>query len=293
MQTLRQNLVKSLQPIDRSLGEPGQSSGKFTGQILDVNNSSQVSSPQVLDVFLGVPQSHLLIFTGIAIPEYATDDDYIREQVIVKLGRTISNPQIPFPFSAVIGLASIGNTDSNYTFGTDDVSVIADPQSGELQLFCDIAVQGSSILHRFSYQANVIVQTSEASISGQVIWKNSVATALPQFANNLFTVVAAIVIPDPQGLGATFQKVADGILLYPPTQTSDGFFVDYVIQDPPLNVDLFLFCNPVSGAFSPVESPGGLFHCDQISGPSPVNLSPSNFQMGDVNFELSYSPPNR
>lgn len=133
---------------------------------LDVNNPNQVSSPAALDVVLGVSEGHLLIFTGIAIPEYDTNDDLIREPVTVNLGKTVLNPKIPFTYSATVGLASIGNSDSDFTFATDDVSVVADPNTGELQLVCDLAVQGSSQLHRFSYQANVIVQTTQPEISG-------------------------------------------------------------------------------------------------------------------------------
>jgi hypothetical protein len=257
-------------------------------------NQNQVSSPGVLDVLLGVPQSHLLIFTGIAIPEFSTDDDLIREQVIVPLGRTVSNPLIPFQYSAEVGLASIGNADSDYTFATDDVKVIADPQTGELQLVCDIAVQGSSKLHRFSYQANVIVETKEPAISGKIIWKNSTASAQPQFANDLFSVQASIFIPPPPGVfGGSYEKVADGTVIYPPVQTPGGFFVDYVIENPPLNTDLFIFCTPVDGAF--LAAPGtlsGSFSCDQTSGPSPVNLAVPNLQVGGVDFLLTIvSPP--
>jgi hypothetical protein len=268
-------------------------------QTLDVNDPNQVSSPEVLDVLLGLPQNHLLIFTGVAIPEFGPDDDLNREQVIVKLGKTVRNPQIPFQYSATVGLASIGNADSDYTFATDDVSVIADPQSGELQLLCDIAVQGSSILHRFSYQANIIVQTNEPVISGSIFWRKSTASALPQFANNLFTVQASILIPPPPGqFGGTFQKVADGSVIYPPAPASSGFlsdglFVQYVIENPPLNTDLYIICNPVDGAFRPAGTTAGTFRCVPISGPSPIHLTPPNLQMSGVDFLLELIPPVR
>ena len=268
-------------------------------KILDVNDPNQVSSPEVLDVLLGLPQNHLLIFTGIAIPEFAPGKGLSQEQVTVKLGKTVRNPQIPFQYSATVGLASIGNADSDYTFATDDVTVVADPQSGELQLLCDIAVQGDSILHRFSYQASVIVQTSEPAISGSIFWRKSVASALPQFANDLFTVEAAILIPPPPGqFGGTFQKVADGSVIYPPAPANSGFlpdglFVQYVIENPPLNTDLYIICNPVDGAFQPAGSSAGTFSCVLISGSSPVNLKPPNLQMSGVDFLLELIPPPR
>jgi hypothetical protein len=266
---------------------------------LDVSKSNQVSSPQVLDVLLGAPQSHLLVFTGIAIPEFASDDNLDQEQVIVKLGKTISNPQIPFQYSATVGLASIGNADSDYTFATDDVSVTADPQSGELQLVCDIAAQGSSILHRFSYQVNVIVQTTVPSISGKIFWRKSVASAVSQFANNLFTVQASIQIPGTPGtFGGNFQKVADGTIIYPPVPAAssflpDGLVVQYVIENALVNTDLFIICNPVDGAFQATGSLAGTFQCAVLANPSPINLKPPNLHMSDVDFILELVPPPR
>jgi hypothetical protein len=263
---------------------------------LDVNSPNQVSSPAALDVVLGVPQGHLLIFTGIAIPEYDTNDNLIREPVTVNLGKTVLNPKIPFTYSATVGLASIGNSDSDFTFATDDVSVVADPNTGELQLVCDLAVQGSSQLHRFSYQANVIVQTTQPEISGSIFWRKSVATALPQFANNLFTVQAAILIPPQPGtFGGTFQKVADGTVLYPPAPTNSGFlpdglFVQFIIENPPVATPLYIICSPVDGAFQAAGSQAGTFSCATISNPSPITLAPPNFQLNAVDFILEFTP---
>lgn len=257
---------------------------------------NQVSSPGVLDLVLGVPPTRLLIFTGVAIPEYATNDDLIREPVTVNLGKTVANPKLPFTYSATVGLASIGNSDSDFTFATDDVSVVADPNTGELQLVCDLAVQGSSQLHRFSYQANVIVQTTEPSISGSIFWRKSVATAQPQFPNNLFTVQAAILIPPQPGqFGGTFQKVADGTVIYPaasanPNFLPDGFFVQFLIENPPVDTPLYIICNPVDGAFQAAESQAGTFSCATISGPSPMTLTPPNLQINAVDFILEFTP---
>lgn len=263
---------------------------------LDVNNPNQVSSPAALDVVLGVPQGHLLIFTGIAIPEYDTNDDLIREPVTVNLGKTVLNPKIPFTYSATVGLASIGNSDSDFTFATDDVSVVADPTTGQLQLVCDLAVQGSSQLHRFSYQANVIVQTTEPSISGSIFWRRSVATVQPQFTNNLFTVQAAVLIPPQPGqFGGTLQKVADGTVIYPaapanPNFLPDGFFVQFLIENPPVDTPLYIICNPVDGAFQAAGSQSGTFSCATISGPSPMTLAPPNLQLNAVDFILEFTP---
>lgn len=263
---------------------------------LFTNDPGQVTNASVLDIFLGTPQVHMLIFTGIAIPGLGVDNgDTAARTVIVHLGRTAVPPLLPTNFAATVGLASIANTDSEFTFASNDVTVAIDDQTGELLLTCTIVVQGDeSTLNRFSYQATVLIQTNEPLISGQIIWKNNVAGALPQFAGNLFTVEADILLPGPQGqLGGQFVKVADGTVVYPPVQTSDGFFLDYVIENPPLNTPLFILCGPVDGAFLPAQPPPGRLICSQISGISPVTLDVQNLQVSGIDFLLIWLPGNK
>src|SRR6516165_9066289 len=105
----------------------------------------------MLQAFIGVPPpKRLLIFTGIAIPNWDSNGTLDRETVFIDLGAksNVPNP----PFAATVGLASIYNTDSDLVFATYEVRVFTD-NSLNLCLACDIAVLGDrSVLNRFSYQ---------------------------------------------------------------------------------------------------------------------------------------------
>src|SRR5439155_22281359 len=102
-------------------------------QELDATTPNDVSSAQVLDVFVGEPPRHLLIFTGIAGPHWDSRGDLDRERVIVKLGRTAVQRPKDGEWSATVGLSSIANSDSDFIFATDAVDVDID-QSGQLRL---------------------------------------------------------------------------------------------------------------------------------------------------------------
>src|SRR5215469_13306182 len=89
---------------------------------LNASDPGQVASASVIDVFLGVPQAHMLIFTGIAIPGLGVDNgDTATRSVIVHLGRKATPPLLPNSKAATVGLASIANTDSEFTFASNDV----------------------------------------------------------------------------------------------------------------------------------------------------------------------------
>lgn len=143
--------------------------------LLDVNhlgsdgNPDQVVSAEVLDVFLGDPQTHLLIFTGIGLCNFGSDDGPIRDTVRVRLGRPVIQLPPDGQWSATVGLASIGNTESDFIFATDAVGIDID-QDGTLVLTCDVAVQGDeSGLNRFSYQLNVIVEAVETQLESLLV----------------------------------------------------------------------------------------------------------------------------
>lgn len=122
------------------------------------------------------------------------------------------------------------------------------------------------------------------------------ATVQPQFTNNLFTVQAAVLIPPQPGqFGGTLQKVADGTVIYPaapanPNFLPDGFFVQFLIENPPVDTPLYIICNPVDGAFQAAGSQSGTFSCATISGPSPMTLAPPNLQLNAVDFILEFTP---
>src|SRR5262245_26224994 len=101
-----------------------------------------------LSMYVGNPPRELLIFTGVAEREGDSKGNLDRQTVIVPLPGTTT----PFFQSAAsVGLASITNTDSDFTFAADDTSVVVGP-TGQLELHIDIAVQGdTSLLSRINY----------------------------------------------------------------------------------------------------------------------------------------------
>ena len=141
-------------------------------QELNVTDPAQVSSPQTLEVTLGNLKRQLLIFTGIAIPEWDSRGSLDRETVIVNLGRKVLQRPADGEWSATVGLASINNTDSDFTFATDNVAIDVDKDM-QLRLVVDVAVQGNtSLLSRFSYQANVLLQEKSIGLAAFLVSDN-------------------------------------------------------------------------------------------------------------------------
>lgn len=140
-----------------------------TPRRLYASNQSEVDSAQWIDVFLGQGNQHMLIFSGIAMPAYDSyNDDFNREHIVVMFDQVVS---AIVQASATVGLASIHNTDSDFVFATDSVSVFRDDDSGRLALDCQLAVQGDySLLSRFSYHAVVIASIDEPYVSGLIRW---------------------------------------------------------------------------------------------------------------------------
>src|SRR5689334_7057697 len=101
---------------------------------LDCFNKAEVSSHKALDVFLGTPPLRMVIFAGIAIPEWDSHGNLDRKTVWVNFHY---RAQHVFDYTAVAGLAAIGVDDDNpYAFGTDVVSVELREDIGELALRC-------------------------------------------------------------------------------------------------------------------------------------------------------------
>lgn len=146
---------------------------------LNFNDKNQVASAEFVEALLDSTRT-LLIFTGIPLVEFASsgDLDIHREQVRINLGRRVQRRPAESEFAAVVGLASIANTDSDFTFGTDGVDVEI-KRDGELVLVVNIAVQGdTSHLSRFSFQLTVLVQERQAKLASILV-----STFLPQLGS--------------------------------------------------------------------------------------------------------------
>jgi hypothetical protein len=138
---------------------------------LDVNDPKQVSSAQKLESFLGDPARRLFIFTGIAITSFASREDKPEsDTVTINLRTPLARKPLDHEWSATVGLASIANTESDFIFATNAVSIDLDPITRELLLVCEIDVQGDdSVLNRFSYQLTVLVQEIQPQLASLLI----------------------------------------------------------------------------------------------------------------------------
>jgi hypothetical protein len=112
-------------------------------RILKSWSSGDVENGRMLDVSVGDQSVHWLIFAGIAKPEWKTDDsDIERDEVWIDLGVDVTQV---LNYTATAGLATFGNHDSDFLFGTDAVS-IEQPTGKRLFLRAKVALAGESSL---------------------------------------------------------------------------------------------------------------------------------------------------
>lgn len=258
--------------------------GKLPKIYLDVQNPQQVFSPNMIDVFIGNPTNHMLIFTGVAGPGWHADEDYGGgAEVIINLRTPVVTM---VNATAVVGLASIGNGESDFIFATDEVAVL--PVDGNLELHACIFVQGDpSDLNRISYQANVIVNIDEPLITGTIRWDQQYPpTFAPPRTDPLFIVQASI--EDPLAPPPFITYLPVGI---PDSETQAPFpvggvySVPYAIKNVPLNSPLYITVDVKENSFN---QPGGSSLIpEQTSGPSlPITLVPLNMNVTNLDFKL-------
>src|SRR4051812_1121759 len=88
---------------------------------LDSSQDEQVASHRFLEVLLGTPPSKMVIFTGIAIPNWRSDGTLVRKRVWVNFGY---RAQHIISYTAAAGLAGIHNEDDDaFGYWIDDVAV--------------------------------------------------------------------------------------------------------------------------------------------------------------------------
>ncbi|MEO6830123.1 MAG: hypothetical protein ABI164_09965, partial [Acidobacteriaceae bacterium] len=131
-----------------------------------MNDPNQVASASSITADLGTPNRKMLICSGIAIPGFNTfEDDYIaKDTAVVNLRQTVLAVE---QATVTVGLASIGNGNTNFQFAIDQASLQVDPTSQDLLLSVDMALMGNpSALDRFAYQVVAIITTQITGISG-------------------------------------------------------------------------------------------------------------------------------
>jgi hypothetical protein len=265
---------------------------------LDSSLEDQVASASSISVVLGEPRRQLVVCSGIAITEWESHAHFNPVDVRIKL-----NVQATalLGWTAVAGLAGVSDDDNDnpFHFTTDWAYAELDEASGEIFLVTRINVFGDSgSLRRFSYQTHLLIDAEQALISGVISWNETVAheVADPRFSAvpgagrvaHRFTVTAG-----------TFDDPGTGFHIYRPlvsrnersvvsTDLGGGErHVPYVLPVPAqlLGTPLMMSASVVPGGMVPATG-GQLLSVEQVSGPSPVELTTQHLTETDVNFAV-------
>lgn len=254
---------------------------------LDSNNNTQVDHPRVIEATLGQADRKMMIFSGIALPEWSVNDDehVYREEVTVNLRRTVLAVE---QATVTVGLASFSNDDTVFLIAADTAQVDVDPRSQELLLKVALALQGEHTgLNRFGYQVVAVVTTQATGISGTIRWSRDVFDASHQTAGQIaqmFQITANRVerVTPPQGFAFDrYTPVAFGVTKGF-SHTGNDFAVPYEIPGAPYNQPLVVRVEVGAGFHS-----NGTPVAGQVGGPNPVLLTVARPGVTGVDFRVS------
>jgi hypothetical protein len=250
--------------------------------ILNASNADQVASASTLEVLLGEPSRRMMIFSGIARPEIRVnnDEETYSNEVIVKLGPVVSHLESAV---AEVGLASIGNDETAFTFTLSTARVEVEPATGQLQLRVMTELRGEDTwLHRFSYQIVAHVVKAAARISGTIRLPHEILDARQFPAAEVaswFRVTANRVDSLPAGGFSFEQLVPLAAARFGDVRHDDlDSYVDYTIDGCPFALPLRVTCDPGPT----LQRAGATFV--QVSGPRPVFLSNVEPEANGVDF---------
>jgi hypothetical protein len=220
----------------------------------------------MLDVRVGDPSVHWLIFAGIAVPEWELNDDHIqRSDVLIDLGVDVTQV---LDYTATAGLATIANVDSDFIFGTDKITL--EQRGRRLFLRVALALVGESVLHRFGFQAHVKAVIDEPLIAGTIRWKKGIEEHSRD--ERLFSVTANLAEWQPGSLGPNLIPIQDAqVTVDAPVLNQDTYEVPYSIRNLPIETPIYVQVNIVSDAFTVVGN-GQLF----VSAVTPSDLPIAN-----------------
>ena len=254
---------------------------------LDSNVRTQVDNPHVIEATLGQTDRKIMVFSGIALPEFGVNDDehVYRQDVTVNLRRTVLAIE---QATVTVGLASISNDDTVFLIAADTAQIDIDPLSQELLLKVALALQGEHTgLNRFGYQVVAVVTTQATGISGTIRWSRNVFDASNQTSGQvaqMFQITANRVerVTPPEGFAFDrFTPVAFGVTTGF-SHEADDFLVTYEIPGAPYSQPLVVRVNVGAGFQSSGETVAG-----QTSGPNPVVLTVGNPGVTGVDFRVS------
>ena len=243
----------------------------------------RVFTPSTISMYVGDPPRQLLIFSGVAQPEWDSESELDFADVVVRLGPPTTDN---FQFTCTASLASISNTDSDFVFAADQSTVVNQPSG--LELHVRIAVKGdSSLFSRFSYHVQVLSDLVVSEITGTIRWNQATlgdpTTAALDGIGNMFRVAAGVWTFDPAGGpfgSSTIKELAHTFTSTPPTLGGGVWAVPYRLKDIALNQQVQVWPTLVSGMKTPPGIP--VF----IPTPRLVTLTPSNPSAARVDFEL-------
>ena len=252
-----------------------------------------VDKPSSLAMFVGDPPRQLLIFSGVALPEWDSQSDLDRTEVQVRLGATTT---AQFGWTAQAALASISNEDSDFIFAVDDAFVDTDTDVGDqvLRLRVPIAVQGEpSILHRFSYTVHVLSDPIQAKITGTISWGQiwgAPTFAVTRGGQPMFRVALGqtVSLPGPPGgFGSTKFVEHTAAFSAPPVVAGDRWFATYEIDNVPLGQMWEVRPSLMAGA---LNGPPAGFQADPGFQPFPqmVELSLGKPSAAGVDFVMQF-----
>jgi hypothetical protein len=266
-------------------------------QILDAGTKPPigVATPQMIAVYVGTTPRQLLIFSGVAIPDWESKRNLDREEVIVRLGAT-TTPN--FEATAAVGLATIENEDSDFWFAADSATVDADPMDGTLQLHVPIAVLGNpSVFHRFCYMVNVLSDPITAKIAGLISWPRFYGD--PTFAvlnggNPMFRIAIGqtVSIPGPpDGFSSTKFIENTAGFSSKPVLAGDRWVAAYEVDNVPLGQQWQVQPALLGGTL--VGPPPGYIASPGFSPQQVVQLTPSAPAANGVDFAMAFAQPPR
>ena len=252
-----------------------------------------VAKPSSLAMFVGDPPRQLLIFSGVAQPEWESRSDLDRTEVQVRLGATTT---ANFGWTAQAALASISNEDTDFVFAVDDAFVDTDKEAGDevLLLRVPIAVQGEpSVLHRFSYTVHVLSDPIQAKITGTISWARTwggPTFAVTKGGQPMFRVALGqtVSLPGPPGgFGSTKFVEHAAAFSSPPTLAGERWFAAYEIDDVPLGQKWEVRPSLMGGALA---GPPSGFQADAGFQPFPqmVELSLAKPSAAGVDFVMQF-----
>ena len=243
---------------------------------------NRVASPSNISVYVGNPPRELLIYSGVAIPEWESLSDLDWADVIVTLGPA-TTPL--FSYTSTATLASITNTDSDLVFAVDQTTVVNGPTG--LELRAHIGVKGEkSLFSRFSYHVQVLTDKLTTTIAGTIRWSSTLSNPTPEAtigSIDTFRVAAGSFVPGPGSASfatTVWEEQASTLVSTPPVLAGGFWAVPYTLVDLPLGVQLQVVPALLGGMLTPPIAP------TFFPTPRLVTLTPDDPSAVGIDFEL-------